>query len=431
MNCELKTILTLVLTTAFVPVTVAQSLEEVIQTTLATNPDVQASRYGVEAADELRKQARGGYFPSVDVILAAGQEKSNNTTTRAAGQVDDVFDREERSVRLTQLLYDGFGTSNLVKQRAAQLEAATARLSSTQENTSLRAVQVYLEVLRRDEIVRLTEVNLKQHQDTLAKIRERFESGVGTRVDVVQTQGRTAQARSNVLLSQRDARNGRAEFYRVVGENPEDLDRPSVVQGLPSTLEQALEIARHNNPGLQAALAEIAAAEAARKQASSAYHPRFDLEVGATRNDDFDGTPGANDDETAVVRMTYNLFRGGSDRARINEAEAREFAARESSRSVQRAVEEDITLIWNELEDITQRIEHLETHVRSTEEVLKVYNEQLTLGKRTLLDLLDVQNELLRARVAYVSGQYVLLLARYRVLAAGGQLLATLNIESK
>ena len=410
-----------------------QSLSEAVGTTLRTNPDILASKYNVEAAEQLRKQARSGYFPVVDLVFARGSETSNNTTTRAAADdpinPDDLrLTREDQSIKITQLLYDGFSTRNFVKQQAALLDAATARLGSSQENVSLRAIQVYLEVLRRDAVVVLADENLDQHELTLDKISERFESGVGTKVDVVQTRGRRAQAKSAVLLTQRDAKNGRAEFFRVVGENPVGLEDPQAISGLPQTLEQALEIAYRHNPGLKAAEAELEAAIAARKQARGSFHPKFDLELGATRNEDTDGSPGANDDETAVVRMTYNVFRGGADRARSNETQAREFAARETLRSNRLAVEEDVTLIWNELEDILVRLEYLEAHVKSTEEVLKVYNEQLTLGKRTLLDLLDVQNELLRARIAFVSGQYVTLLARYRVLTSTGQLLKTMGI---
>ena len=405
-----------------------QSLNEAVQTTLRTNPDILASRYNVEAAEQLRRQARSGYFPVIDLVLAGGKENSDNATTRAAGYDDLSLTREDKSVRLTQLIYDGFSTKNLVMQQTALLDAATARMGSSQDNVSLRAIQVYLEVLRRDAVVTLASDNLLQHEQTLSKIRERFESGVGTKVDVVQTQGRRAQAKSAVMLTQRNAKNGRAEFFRVVGENPGDLADPEPITGLPGTLGQALEIAYGNNPGLKAAEAELQAAEAARKQAKSGYHPRVDLELGVTRNEDVDGSVGANDDETAVVRMTYNVYRGGADKARTNEAEAREFAARETLRSNRFAVEEDVTLIWNELQDIIMRLEYLEAHVVATEEVLEVYKEQLSLGKRTLLDLLDVQNELLRAQIAYISGQYVELLARYRVLTSTGQLLPTMGI---
>lgn len=407
----------------------AQTLEEAVEATLRTNPDILASEHNVEAAEQLYKQARGAYLPSVDFVLATGRENSNNTTTRAAGVDELELTRDERSVRITQLLYDGFSTSNLVARQDALVDAAMARLASSKENVSLRAIQTYLEVLRRGEVVELARENLRHHDTTLAKIRERFESGVGTKVDVVQTQGRRAQSRSNLLLAQRDAKNGDAEFFRVVGEMPVSLSRPDAVTGLPGTLEAAIEVAYRNNPQLAAAEAELEAAVAAHKQARGSFHPRFDLEVGASRNDNTDGARGANDDETAMVRMTYNLYRGGADRARLNEAEAREFAARESVRSIKRAVREDVTLVWNELQDILQRLEYLEAHVTSTEEVLQVYNEQLTLGKRTLLDVLDVQNELLRAKVSYTSGQYTAILARYRVLTSVGQLLETMDVS--
>lgn len=407
----------------------AQTIEEAVRATLRTNPDVLASQYSLEAAEQVRKQARSAYFPSLDLVLAGGYENSNNVTTRALGRGDVDLTREERSIRLTQLIFDGSATRNFVRQQTALADVAVARLGSTQENVSLRAIQVYLESMRRADIVRLAEENLGHHDDTLGKITERFESGVGTRVDVVQTQGRRAQAKSNVLLSQREARNGDAEYFRVVGEYPGQLQLPVTVEGLPGTLEQAVQTALANNPGIHAAEAELEAAIAGRKQSKGSFYPRLDLEVGATRNDNLDGLPGANDDESALVRMTYNVYRGGADRARLNEAEAREFAARENLRSNQLAIEEDVTLIWNELQDILVRIEYLEAHVKSTEEVLSVYREQLALGKRTLLDLLDIQNELLRAKIAKTSGDYVALLARYRVLASNGQLLAQLGID--
>lgn len=407
----------------------AQSLTDAIEMTLRTNPDILVSKYGVEAAQQLHKQAKGAYLPSVDLALAGGYENSDNTTTRATPLNEIDLTKKEKSLKVTQLLYDGFATSNLIKQQSALIDSAAARLGSSQENVSLRAVQVYLEMLRRKKIVDLTQENLNQHEQTLSKIEERFGSGVGTKVDVVQTRGRRAQSKSNLLLAERDVKNGNAEFFRVVGEHPQEISEPAVVKGLPGTLDEAIQSAMMNNHGLKAAEADLLAAIAGKKQVRGSYHPRFDLEIGASRNADTDGVVGENNDETAVIRMSYNLYRGGADKARENEAEAREFAARETVRSIRRAVEENVTLIWNELEDILQRLEYLEAHVTSTEEVLVVYNEQLSLGKRTLLDLLDIQNELLRARVAYISGQYSEKLARYRVLASTGRMLETMGIE--
>ncbi len=409
-----------------------QTLTEAVQLTLTTNPDILATEHNLTAAEALLRQARAGYFPSLDLVLAGGRENSNNTTTRAANLEDLRLDRQESSLRLTQMIYDGSATRNFVRQQSALVDAALLRLAGSHETVGLRAIQVYLEVLRRKAVVGLANDNLRQHEETLLKIQERYDGGVGTKVDVVQTEGRRAQSKSNVLLSQRDEKNGEAQFFRVVGEQATDLMVPAEITGLPTTLEMAIETAFSNNPNLKAAQADLVAAQAAHKQASAAFKPRFDLELGATRNDDTDGSLGANDDETAVIRMSYNLYRGGADRARSNEVEAREFAARETVRSIQRqrGVREDVTLIWNELQDILLRLEYLQAHVASTEEVLVVYNEQLGLGKRTLLDLLDVQNELLRARVGLLTGQYAVLFARYRVLASGGGLMQGLGLDT-
>lgn len=423
----LRKFVVLALMAGYISSVSAITLGEAVRATLSTNPDIAASRQSAEAQSFLARQSKAGIYPSIEIGLAGGWEQSNNTTTRATGVESLDLSRTEKSIRLTQRLFDGFSTRGLIKQQASLTEAALARQTNTEEAVSLRAVQVYLEMLRRGSVVALGEENLQHHDTTLTKISERYESGVGTRVDVVQTEGRRAQSKSNVLLAKRDVANGRAEFYRVIGEQPVNLSLPDNASGLPSTLTQALTIAEDNNPELEAAQAEYDAAVSADKSARGNKYPRIDLELGATRNDDTDGTIGANDDVTAMVRLTYNLYKGGAEKARRSEASARMMAAQESLRGAQRELDEDVTTVWNELQDILVRLEYLEAHVASTEEVLQVYNEQLSLGKRTLLDLLDVQNELLRAKVALTAGQFSARFARYRLLASTGQLLENLN----
>ena len=137
-----------------------------------------------------------------------------------------------------------------------------------------------------------------------------------------------------------------------------------------------------------------------------------------------DGSPGANDDETAVIKMSYNLYRGGADRAKMKEAVARINAAEQALVALRRSITQDVSILWNDLEDLSIRIEYLQVHVTSTEEVLEVYLEQLAIGKRTLLDVLDIQNELFRARSGLVS-------AEFRLLATGGQFLASMGLGNQ
>jgi outer membrane protein, adhesin transport system len=409
----------------------AQTLVEVVQQTLLTNPNIQSSAHNVDAAKALRRQAFSGFLPSIDLVLARGLEESDNTTTRATNLVNERFDRYERSLTLNQMIYDGFGTSNFVKQQDAVLNATTARLATTRENTTLRAAQAYLEVLKRDQLVILSRENLRQHEETLAKIEERFESGVGTKVDVVQTKGRQAQSKSALLLSEKDAQNGQAAFYQVVGESPVNLVLPSRPTTLPDTLEASVQLAFKKNPQVTAAKADLEASRAARKQLRGAFQPRLDLAVGATRNDNMSGSPGSANSQSAVLRMSYNIFRGGGDRARLNEAASRVSAAEQALVAIRRSITQDVSILWNDLEDLAIRMQYLQIHVTSTEEVLEVYLEQLAIGKRTLLDVLDIQNELFRARSALVAAEFQLRLAEYRLLATGGQFLESLGLSSR
>ena len=179
----------------------AQTLIEAVEATLDFSPIVKLDESNLIAAKEVRAQAKSGYLPSVDLLLGVGQERSDNTTTRANGLLNEPVTRQERSLQISQMLYDGFFTRNRVREQSYVVDASSQRLFSTQENISLRAATAYLEMLRREQMVGLARTNLEQHEDTLEKIEERFESGVGTKVDVVQTLGRRAQSKSNLLLS--------------------------------------------------------------------------------------------------------------------------------------------------------------------------------------------------------------------------------------
>lgn len=404
----------------------ALTLEQAVDATLKTNPDIRASKSNLDAARDVYRQAKGAYLPSLDVNAGYGRERSNNSTTSALGYDHLTLTRKESGVTITQLLYDGSSTGNTIARQSALVDSALASLADSREKISLNAIQLYLEMLRRKEVVRLASENLQHHDRTLEKMKERYESGVGTKVDVVQTEGRRAQSQSNLLQAQRDVLDAAAQFVRVVGVEPTHLSQPPAVKGLPATLAQALQIAYSNNPGLRAAESDLKAAVASHKAARGNFLPRFDLELGDSHNRDIDGSVGPNYSRSAMIRMTYNLYHGGIDKARLREAQAREVTAREKLASVRRSVKQDVTVVWNELQDITQRLDLLKEHVTSTKQVLVVYNQQLTLGKRTLLDLLDVQNELLRAEIAYTSGRYTQKLARYQVLASIGQLLGNI-----
>ena len=406
----------------------AQNLHDVVQKTLETNPDVLAAEKRKSIEEYNYDQIRGRYMPSLDITGAAGREWSDNPITRGISADGVTLTRTELGVTLTQLLFDGFETKSALAGQESAIGTTTYQLQDVREVVGLRAIEVYIDVLRRMELLDLAKENLAKHEETLQKIKLRSESGAGRRVDQVQTEGRLALAKATVLAAEQNLDDARSSYQSVVGELPYDLIRPDPFSPLPGTLEQTLEQARNANPAILAAREEINTARAGREQARSSYYPRVQLEAGATRNNDLDGIEGINEDARMMVRMRYNLFNGGSDEARIASAGERVSEAMEKLAGIQRKVEEEVRLSWSALMNIRLRLKYLKAHRDHTEDVRGSYEKQFAIGQRSLLDLLDVETELFRAKSDYVSAEYVELFATYRILSSIGSLTKSLEL---
>jgi adhesin transport system outer membrane protein len=186
-----------------------------------------------------------------------------------------------------------------------------------------------------------------------------------------------------------------------------------------------------NHPILRSARADIEATHAQTRAAESLLQPRVDLELGTSWNDNLDGVNYKNNDAYAMLRLRYNLYHGGADKARVSETRIQTMEATEVMNRTQREVEESTRLSWNALETSLDRLPKLKAHAESTELTRDAYGKQFNIGQRTLLDLLDSENELYTARANYVDGQFIEMFARYRLLADEGRLIETLGVTPR
>jgi adhesin transport system outer membrane protein len=410
----------------------AKTLIEVIQHTLATNPDVLVTLNNRHAADQQLKQAQAGYWPVLELTGGYGRETSDNTTTRLNNGEDLTLTRQEIGLSLSQLLFDGFFTKHEIARQHFHNNSSAYKVKEVFENIAFLTAEVYLEILRRQKLVELSKDNVVIHQKTLEKIRLLVEGGVGRQADIQQSKSRLALAKSSLVNAQGNFRNAEINYRRVIGALPDALTIPARVPldvALPTNTEAALDIALQNHPALQIVQTDLEAARSAHQQSNAYFMPRLSLEVGMTKNKNLEGIEGENDDITAMLRMRYNLFRGGADQARRQETAAQVGAAQETNRSTQRLIEEDVLLSWNSLQTIRARLDHLKAHLDSTEAVLKSYKEQFKLGQRSLLDVLDSENELFNARASLVTAEYGEILSIFKVLESMGILLDTLGIK--
>lgn len=413
----------------------AKTMQEAVQTTLATNPEIAAIRSNRRAVEQELRQARGLYYPSVDLRGTFGHELSDNPATRGratrgpgkSGKVN--LTRYETSATITQLLFDGGGVGSGVERQLARVSSARFRVFDTAEAVALRTVEAYIEILRTQETLRIGEENVKAHEKILTRVTARSRGGRGPRSDVDQASARVASAKAALALTRGTLEDAMANYLSVVGEPPENLSAVKAPElELPSNVDEAVALALDSAPAISAAEADIKTGNADIGISNANFWPRIDLEASTSHNRNLDGVRGRNNDYLGQLVMTYNLYRGGIDVARKREALQRLAQARDVLDLARREVEEQTRLSWNALNAARERRVALQGQVTAIQKVLEAYTNQFNLGQRTLLDLLDIQNELFVTRTTLVTEGHTVSFGVYRTLASMGQLLKTVGV---
>lgn len=407
----------------------AQTLSEAMQRALDVHPEVQAGINSRMSADYQLKAAKGGYLPKVDLLAGYGREGSDNTTTRGQGDHWKTMTRGESSLRLQQMVFDGFATSSEVARQQATVNSRAYSLLGTSERTALDAAQVYIDVIQRQEMVRLAENNLKSHQRIYDQISLRSSRGVGRLADQDQAEARLAQARNNLITEQTNLADARTNFYSVVGIDPVELTEPAGLAGqLPTDIAEARQTLLANSPILRSAESDVAAAEKQYDAAKSFFYPRFDAELSRGADNDLDGQNGHVNEWQAMLRMRYNLFAGGSNKADLESKAYQINQALDIRNNALRVLNEDLGLSMNALANAREQIPIAQQYVDYSTRVRESYQKQFSIGERTLLDLLDSENELFTASRRLVEIRYVELFTQYRIKATIGELLKSQGV---
>ena len=395
MRSPLFMVIPFVLAASFVQ---AQSLPDAMQQALDVHPEVQAGVNSRLAADYQLKAAKGGYLPRVDLLGGYGREGTDSVTTRTDSSSNnhwETLNRSESSLRLTQMVFDGFATSSEVGRQQAAVNSRAYSLLSTSERTGLTVAQVYLDVLTRREFVRLAEDNLKSHQRIYDQIQLRTQRGVGSGADLDQAEARMAQARNNLITEQTNLADAETNYLSAVGQMPDQLERPaSFLALMPANLNEARAQMLENSPILRSAESDIAAAEKQYDTAKSTFYPRFDAELGRTADNDIDGQNGHNNEWQAMLRMRFNLYAGGSNKADLESKAYLSNQALDIRNNALRQLNEELGLAWNALNNANAQVPIAQQYVDHSTAVRTAYQRQFSLGERTLLDLLDSENEL-------------------------------------
>ena len=416
----------------------SQSLNAVIREAVGANPELGSIRANRRAVDQELEAAKGINRPALDITAAAGPKIGDIPDTRPGQDRRRVGrDRGIGGLTVTQNLFDGFEGQSERQRQGERVNSARSRVADAANSIALRTVQAYLEVQRSSAVVEVARRNVAAHGEILTRVRARSDGGGGSPVDVNVATARIEAAKA--FLAEAQARNRDADtLYRaIIGKAPGKLQpvQPPV-KALPRTVEIAVAEAVQIAPSVVAALADTRAAEASIDSAKSRFYPRIDAQVGIDGGYGlFNGSYGLyNRDRTrydayAALVLRQNLYRGGIDTARVAEARERSFEARDAVENARRVVEREVRFAWSAIQSAEARGAALAKQLEQNRLAFGGYVQQYELGQRTLIDILDIQNEMFISQTNLVTEEFSGRYSVFRVLAGIGRLLPALGIN--
>ncbi|MEM6781075.1 MAG: TolC family outer membrane protein [Pseudomonadota bacterium] len=406
------------------------TLQDAVSKGVMTNPEYGVVASSRRATDEELRQAYALYFPSIDARADAGVEYTDDPVTRGGGDDDtETLGRYDVSLTLTQMLFDGWETKYENERQRARVASSAHRVRETSELVGLSIVEFFLEVMRQRELLAISRENVADHIVILEQIQDGVSAGRSTQADLEQVKARLASARAQESTIRQQLRIAESNFMREVGEEPKDLILPMIpVDSLAPDVDEEVKLVLASSPTLDIFEADIDVAYAEYQGTGSTLYPQFDLQLNGRQGDNLGGVQGRDRSASALVVMNWNMYRGGADVARVREFTHRHQQSKEERAEAARAIEDDVRQTWARMVSSGERAREFAAQAAANNEVVRAYKDQFTLDRRTLLDVLDAQNELFVSRSNAINSEFLEMFSVFRILALKGELLPTLDV---
>ena len=406
----------------------ANGLAAAVQKAIDSNPEVTARLNALRAASKEVDVAKGGYLPTVDLSADVGRDRDKvdqrNPESRS-------FSRSGLALTANQVLWDGRFTANEVDRLGHARKVRYFEFLAASEDTALEAARAYIDVLRFRKLVGLAEDNYVQHKYVFDQLQSKFKAGVGRGVDTEQANARLALADSNLTTESANLHDVASRYLRVVGEAPANglAALPRIDATLSGDNTQVISQALARNASVSAAVENLRAVESEAKTKDSPFQPRVEARLRSGMGNNFDGLLDRKSATSAQILLNWNLYNGGSDQARTKQfADLINQAADQRDKAC-RDVRQTIGIAYNDITRARTQLAALDRNVLAIEKARDAYRQQFDIGQRSLLDLLNAENELYTAKRAYANAEYDLMLAQVRTHAARNTLLSTLGLR--
>lgn len=396
----------------------AMSLKEALEITYVENPALKAERENLAATDERVAQAISEFRPTLTADYSHGRQR-----LQFGGTPESYSTKESTQLTLSQPIFDGFGSVARKGSAEEQVLAGRAQLKSATQDILLQAITAYMDVLRDKSVLDLSRNNVGVLNKQLDAAETRFEVGEVTRTDVAQSKARVSRAISEQAQAEGDLAASIATFRRVVRTSPNVLQSQEVIPMLPASLSEAVAIAEAGNPNLKRALHTEAALKKEVSSNKAEVLPSVALQA-YMRREEGAGTLGGSDfdNDAILLNVSVPLYQSGAEYSRVREAKKNHRRARYETQDARNETVERVTRAWENLQASIASIQANDAAIDAAETALDGVTQEQQYGARTVLDVLDAEQELFSAKVNLVRAERNRLVAAYTLLAEMGQL---------
>ncbi len=406
------------------------NIRDAVAVGILVNPQTEAVQNNRRATDEEYKQAKALWLPSIDWRGDAGWQYTSRKFDGTDDRQSDNGTTAQTSLTLTQMLFDGFNTKYENERQKWRVRSASHRVRETAEFLGLDIIESYIDILRQRELLAIAVENTRQHTDILGQISDATSAGRSTQADVEQTNARMAAAKATEANVRQALMDAETNYRRRVGDLPQpELERPVPPRELlEANVEEEVKKALTHSPTLDIYEADVNVADKEANQTNSTMYPEVDFQLSGNAGKDVDLVQGDEYGGSALVVANWNLYRGGGDIARQREFVYRHAQSKSERNNAARAIEADVRQTWSSMVSAGTRAEQFGRQADANGQVVAAYKDQFNLDRRTLLDVLDSQNEWFVSRTNAINNQYLEMFAVFRLLAVKGELLPTLQV---
>jgi outer membrane protein len=415
------------------------SLNEALSTAYESNPQLGAERANLRATDEGVAQANAGWRPTINAQGQYGIQHEQYSSIPTYGVPGgDINERPlQGQLTVSEPIFRGGKTYAEVGRAKALVRQGRAQLLDTEQQVLLASVTAYMNVARDEATVNLEQNNVTVLQKQLQATQEQFKVGELTKTDVAQSQARLAGAQAQVTIGRGQLAASRANFEHVIGRPAESLDDQPAFPKLPKGEDDAVETAAKSSPIMVSALEAEKAADYAIDDAVGSLAPQISVQgqyqyqqlgSGAASI----GQPGTAHVASVMGEVTVPIYQGGAEEASVRQAKELHGQTQLLIAEADRQVRANAQAAWETYQSAQASIESDEVQVTADQTALEGVRKEQQVGARTILDVLNAQQELLNAQVAVISARRDAYVAAYQLLQATGQLTArylALNVK--